>query len=336
MSADEILSGLRDLVQIDVGNRGLARAPRDNLFTACPNDFASACRSIAEHSTPRVGIVTGFMIPAVEPPIGETDGPLGALFLARAFQHLGIACVLASDEAGIVALSEGVKALGLVESISVIFLPDGTSVPDSDHYRADFHKQAGKLTHLIAVERVGPNHRVSSLRAQPSSTPDSIGRFVHAVARPQRGRCFTMRGRDLTPLTAPAHHLFEGPRDFVTIGIGDGGNEIGMGKISWDTIRRNIPNGEVIACRVATDHLIVAGVSNWGAYALGAGVMVLRGKVDASLFDVDRERSLLETLANRGPLVDGVTGQRSATVDGLTFEQYARPLRQFVSVIGRR
>ena len=44
--------------------------------------------------------------------------------------------------------------------------------------------------------------------------------------------------------------------------LGDGGNEIGMGKIPHETIVKNIPNGDLIHCRVPTDHLIVAGVSN--------------------------------------------------------------------------
>ena len=92
MTIDDTLRALRDTIQVDVGNRGLARDPADNLFTACPDDFAAACRSIADHPAPRVGIVTGFMIPSVDPPTGETDGPLGALFLARAFHHLGIPC----------------------------------------------------------------------------------------------------------------------------------------------------------------------------------------------------------------------------------------------------
>src|SRR5207245_11338639 len=95
----------------------------------------------------------------------------------------------------------------------------------------------------------------------------------------------------------------------------------------WDTIRRNIPDGGLIACRVPADHLIVAGVSNWGAYALAAGVLLLRGeKGDADLFDPDRERRLLEVMVEQGPLVDGVTTRRTATVDGLTWEQYAGPL----------
>jgi hypothetical protein len=297
MTADNTLRALRDAIQIDVGNRGLARDPADNLFTACPDDFAAACRSIAEHPAPRVGIVTGFMIPSVDPPTGETDGPPGALFLARAFHHIGIPTVLLSDAAGYSALWAGLEHLGLSTAVSLIDLPmtlDPSAVRHS----------ARPVTHLIALERSGPT---------------------------ASSRNHTMRGRDITDLTAPAHLLFEGSRDYLTIGIGDGGNEIGMGKVPFATLAKNIPNGDVVACRTVTDYLIVAGISNWGAWALATGVMMLRGKVDSSLFDVDREHDLLKLLVERGPLVDGVSGQPTATVDGLAFEEYAKPLRIIAS-----
>ena len=71
MTPDTFLRDLRDLIQDDVGQRGLARDPIDNLLTARPDDFAAACHSIADHPAPRVGIVTGFMIPAIDPPTGE-------------------------------------------------------------------------------------------------------------------------------------------------------------------------------------------------------------------------------------------------------------------------
>ena len=68
---------------------------------------------------------------------------------------------------------------------------------------------------------------------------------------------------------SPAHRLFEAVQQqlphITAIGIGDGGNEIGMGKLPWELIRRNIPHSGLVACRVPTDHLIVCGVSNWGA-----------------------------------------------------------------------
>jgi hypothetical protein len=128
----------------------------------------------------------------------------------------------------------------------------------------------------------------------------------------------------------PADHLFgrddAGTRQ-TTIGIGDGGNEMGMGKIPHETIVKNIPNGDLIHCRVPTDHLIVAGVSNWGAYALVAGINVLRQVHPPAVgFDLDEERRILEVMVREGPLVDGVTGKQTATVDGLTWDEYVRPL----------
>ena len=58
------------------------------------------------------------------------------------------------------------------------------------------------------------------------------------------------------------------------MGIGDGGNEVGMGKVRQQ-VMQHIPNGEKIASSVCTDQLIAAGVSNWGAYALAAALYVL-------------------------------------------------------------
>jgi hypothetical protein len=79
---------------------------------------------------------------------------------------------------------------------------------------------------------------------------------------------------------------------------------------------------------VATDFLIVAGVSNWGAYALAAGVMALKGRAEPDLFDPAAELKALDHLVSNGPLVDGVRGTPTATVDGLDWEAYARPLHQ--------
>jgi hypothetical protein len=147
-----------------------------------------------------------------------------------------------------------------------------------------------------------------------------------------------MRGRDITANMSPAHLLFEAAANVklpvATIGIGDGGNEIGMGKIPWDVIRRNIPNGELVACRVPTEQLIVCGVSNWGAYGLAVGTAVMRGqKRQPEFFDPERERELLRIMVEKGPLVDGVTAQPTVSVDGLTFEQYVEPLVQMGKLV---
>jgi hypothetical protein len=318
------LERIRDIIQEDIGNRGLAKDPEANLINACPGDFAAACRSIASAS--EIAIATGFWIPTASTPFGpgaaETDGPLGAMFLARALVPLGIKITFLTD-CCLAALYEG-GATGF--EVKVVDAGQSDSL-------ARFEEHLSRVSHLIALERVGPSHTLESLRAQGASN-ESVDQFVREVPREHHDRCHNMRGVDITDVTAPIHTLFEAASrrtpPITTIGIGDGGNEIGMGKIPWDTIRRNIPNGGLIACRVPTNYLIVAGVSNWGAYGLAAGVRLLRSAdpFDPELFDVERERQFLQAMVEEGPLVDGVTGRQSVSVDGLDFDRYASVLRR--------
>lgn len=315
MSAEK-LEALEAAVQHDPGRRGLARDPHANLFTACAGDLAAACRSIAGHPAPVVGVVTGFWIPSAG--LGETDGPLGAVYLARALGEMGVPAWLLTDDFCAPALWAGLRAAGVSAG------PATVRVLTAEPLRAP----PASLTHLVALERVGPSHTPDSVRAQPGATDETLRAFRALVPESSFGRCHTMRGIDVTDHVRPAAWLFERPaRPAVTIGIGDGGNEIGMGKIAWDVVRRNVPDGGRIACRVATDHLIVAGVSNWGAYALAAGVALLRGHAPGpDWFDLDRERAVLAHMVERGPLVDGVTGERAVRVDGLSFEEYGAAL----------
>jgi len=288
-------AALRAIIQEDVGGRGLAADPADNLLTARPGDLAAACYSLAAHPAPVLAVVTGFFIPTAAPPAGETDGPPGAVFLARVLPPLGIHVVIVSDPFALAALHAGLAVAGVPHTPLVAVSPDGT-VPWPDDRVP---------THLLALERPGP-------------TAD--------------GRCYTMRGRDITDLMRPAHRLFDPRGRAATIGIGDGGNEIGMGAIPFDTIRRNIPRGELVACRIATDFLIVAGVSNWGAYALAVGTGWCRGRSLVGELDEAREWTVLAALVEAGPLVDGVTGKPALTVDGLDWATYWGPMRRMAEL----
>lgn len=331
--SDSRLDAIAAIIQEDIGQRGLRTDPAANLVTATRGDLAAACRSLAETPNPAVAVVTGFFIPTGQPPAGETDGPLGAVFLARALVPLDIRVVLVSDSFCAAALEAGLGYAGLRKRVPLVILPnvaEAMALPPAE-YCQRFHERAGPLTHLIALERVGPSHTPESLQQQEGITTEAVNQFIREVPSQSYDRCHTMKGRDITARMSPAHHLFEAARRttpaLITIGIGDGGNEIGMGKVSWPIIRRNIPGGGLVACRVPVDHLIVCGVSNWGAYGLGAGVRLLRGQPpDPDLFDPIREEDLLRLMVRRGPLVDGVTGQESVSVDGLTFDHYAEPL----------
>lgn len=331
--AEARLTALRDVIQEDPGGRGLRTDPDANLITACAGDFAAACQSIAGTEAPRVAVVTGFYIPTAEPPAAETDGPLGALFLARALSPLG-QVVLVTDEFCRRALEVGVAGAGLRKQVPLVELPsvqEALTMSPEAYWQA-FAERAGPLTHLVALERVGPSHTPESIEAQDSAALEA---FIRAVPAKEHDRCHTMRGRDITLRMSPAHLLFEAAKrhNIVTIGIGDGGNEIGMGKVPWSVIERNVPNGAVTACRVATDLLIVCGVSNWGAYGLATGIRLLRGRpLEAEFFIPETEENLLRLMVTAGPLVDGVLGQPMISVDGLTWEKYTAPLRRLESV----
>jgi len=334
--SEELLPRIRDLIQEDVGNRGLRTDPDENLVSAFAGDFAAACRHLASHAQPVVGIVTGFYIPTAQPPCGETDGPLGAVFLARALVPLGIKVVLITDAFVTPALEAGIGLAGLRKSVPIVTLPEAhqfeTLSPDT--YWETVTGRTGALTHLISVERVGPSHSPDSLRAQGASA-ETLRLFEEMLTADHHDRYYTMRGRDITDRMSPAHLLFEAAAaaGVTTIGIGDGGNEIGMGKVPWDVIRRNVPGGGMVASRVATDFLIVCGVSNWGAYGLATGVRLLRGEApDPGLYDLARERDILQGMVRRGPLVDGVSGEETDSVDGLPFERYAEPLARMVDL----
>src|SRR5262245_19005398 len=120
MTSEQRIRAIRDAIQCDVGNRGLARDPTDNLLTAFPNDLTGACRSTSNHGAPAVCWVSGCIIPTLVPPTGVTDGPSGALLLAQALHRLGIPCVLLSDASGHDALWAGLELLNLAQAITLV------------------------------------------------------------------------------------------------------------------------------------------------------------------------------------------------------------------------
>jgi hypothetical protein len=172
------------------------------------------------------------------------------------------------------------------------------------------------ITHLIAIERVSPA----------------------ADGKPHREH-----GWDMSRETAPLHLLFEDPtwqRRWTTIGIGDGGNEIGMGSLPPDVVDTEIPNGRVIAAKTPADFLIVAGVSNWGGYGLLAAMACLQPKRAAELlrhFNRDMDHRLLSAAVEIGQAVDDSRvdspGRPQMSVDRIPWEQHAILLEEIAAVV---
>ncbi len=224
-----------------------------------------------------------------------------------------------------------------VEVVTGFYIPTA----DPPGFETDGPLGALFLKHALELAGIPVN-----IRAEPPVL-QALGReadpdfdATHRIAVERSGPAaddehYTMRQRPISPyLDADLTRIFTDPGQVTTVGIGDGGNEIGMGRIPAATVIANIPGGASVHCRVTTDFLIVCGVSNWGAYALAAGVCVLRGVIPpADLFDPDRHRADLSELVERGPLVDGVTGRAEATVDGLSWDDYVRPLVEIGRIV---
>jgi hypothetical protein len=163
------------------------------------------------------------------------------------------------------------------------------------------------------------------------------------------GKCYTMRGIDMNEkgLIAPLHRLVE-EANCKMISIGDGGNELGMGKVI-ENIRNNpkILNGDKIGCVVAADFLIAASVSNWGGYALSAAAVIahvdeissdddksdsIQKWTDRCLPSEEDEIALLDRCVVAG-CRDGVSGKMESTVDGMPLETSLACLRDIRKAI---
>ena len=129
---------------------------------------------------------------------------------------------------------------------------------------------------------------------------------------------------DVSNLVAKTDILIEEAkkRGVLTIGIGDGGNEIGMGLIR-DTVRKVIPTGancicpchSGIAAATETDVLIVSSVANWGSYGLEA-CLAIATDTPKVLHDGTFERFILEASIRAG-IVDPSTGISEGWADGI-------------------
>jgi hypothetical protein len=108
----------------------------------------------------------------------------------------------------------------------------------------------------------------------------------------------------------------------LTIGIGDGGNEVGFGAVRQQIAAslplagrclNGCPSGVVTA--IAADIMVSASVSNWGAYAVAAALAVLR-REPSLLHTPELERELIAASVAAGAR-DGATFAADLLVDGI-------------------
>jgi hypothetical protein len=267
------------------------------LTEAARGGLYSAATSIAQAPAPRLGVITGFYVPRGSPPAAETDGPVGVALLLHGLTRVGVRCRVATDDPCRSVCAAALRAVGLHD------VPLDTSLDRT----ITLWRQAG-ITHVLSIERCG---------------------------RATDGKPHNLTGLDVGEYTAPLDDLFlAGP--WETLAVGDGGNEIGMGSLPRALIARSVANGEKIACVTPARHLLVAGVSNWGAWGLLAALAILRPEWRETLLaslDETLDRTILETTVREGPAVDGVSREQTLTVDRLGMEIHHAKLRAIRAAI---
>jgi hypothetical protein len=234
-------------------------------------------------------ILTGWYIPACD--VAETDGPAGALAIGGALDALGFTTYYVSDGHAASLLRQSTDADRVIEFPS----------PGADESEA----LAAAL-----LERYAPTLVISIER--PGFTGDGTYR--------------NMRGVDVSQYSAKLDYLvMTHPR---TIGIGDGGNEIGMGNLA-----EYVPAvGTLLEtpCITTVDHLIIASVSNWGGYGLVTALSQETGR--DLLPTIEEESVLINRLVDSGA-VDGVLGKKQPTVDTFTLEENAAILERLRGIV---
>ncbi len=216
----------------------------------------------------------------------ETDGPVGSIALYEVLEKIGATPMIVCGPPLSAALGERYR----VHEISV-----------GEHDRREQEARE-------ALARFRPDAIVSIER--PGQAAD--------------GGYYNMRGERISRYTA-CFDTFVNLCDCPTIAIGDGGNEIGMGKVA--AALREL---EIVPSVTSCDELIVADVSNWGAYGLIALLSRWRGRDFLAEFD---PREVLRYVSGLGS-VDGVTRVNEPTEDSLDPGEGEAVIRQLREACG--
>lgn len=267
---------LDTIMKQDFGGRGL-------LASLPYVSIEAAADSLMEAK--RVILLTGFPVRMADGSFaGETDGPSGTANLAAALCRIGCRVSVVTDQPSAGLLREALYYRAPFASLTV--LPGcGT-----EEFICSFIKKE-RPTHFISLER-------------PGKAGD--------------GHYHNMRGEVIDDMLADsAAFLTEIKKTGgMTISIGDGGNEMGMGTFSRE-IAASVPCGQLICTEESSDITLAGGVSNWWGWGIASMLSV---KTEHFLLPSPTEETeLLRRVVCAGG-VDGCTKENTLTVDNLSLD----------------
>ena len=270
----------------------------------------SATNAVKDHGKRSVIITTGFVVPPwIE---AETDGPVGAVSLAHSLSlGFDLTPVLVTEPGSVSKLSK----LGEQGGFRVMEYAKATKAPrriSVEGFTLD--QQSARKEAEALLQKVSP----CAVIAVEKASPNRKGVFHSGI------------GVDVSSLSSKVDALIASAREtgIPTIGIGDAGNEIGMGVIE-DTVRDILPTGKECSCpchsgvasAVSTDSLLVTGTSNWGCSAIEA-MLSYHFKSPELLHDGAMEEFLIRAAASAG-FIDPASGFAEAGVDAIPAKVHA-------------
>lgn len=329
-----------------------------------------------EGAKQRVGILTGFTVVDADRKRvqGENDGPPGAVIMGKAIAEQGSPVVFVTDHSAEASLVCSLVGGGLaeikpgsinklwrdltaedvepVEGVPIQILIADVQVP-AEPPKALSTDNPGERARTISKRHEETRGKVLELVGKLQTA--NVGTMI-SIERPSvtqlDGGIYSMIGVDVAPYNpdlSPALGFFdkedfkEGPApDFrpFTIGIGDGGNELGTGGIQFMTAEGRdhkllpfVHGGSVIGASTSrsTDVMLLSSVSNNGgvavAMALQAGLAGEKNRdLETKLTDtIIGYNEIIVKLHENGMSIDGVNKKNLLTVDGRALGEWEDP-----------
>ena len=255
-----------------------------------PADYCTRAAELILANTGTILITTGFYI--LSAGAAETDGPPGAIAIGVGLERLGYKVKYVADEH-----SSNLLRPYVAENSDVIDFPI-TTFPKSVQYAEDILNTENPSV-LISIERC-------------AAAADGLYR--------------NMRDLDISDQTAKVDLLFD--MHSKTIGIGDGGNEIGLGNVIDGVAKSETLVSYPTVSKVT--ELIIASVSNWGGYGLLAALSISTDKNVLPTVEEDTER--ISKMVDLGA-VDGFSGEEIYKVDGFDLTENAALLEKLHELV---
>jgi hypothetical protein len=254
-------------------------------------------------------ISTGAGNPATLPK-GETDGPSGVAFLTSVLNALGYPVCIVSENHFLPAIMASLTAMNIPiaknspgprDPIGAFASPFPLGPDTADEHVRKLLDQHPKASAAIFIEKPGPN---------------AAGVFHTSGGKPKQ-----------STTVGHVHRLAEIGRErgLLTIAVGDGGNEIGFGRIRAEIAEAH-PLGQDCGCPchlgilngTEVDCLFPAAVSNWGAYAIATAITIAARQTELLPKKEAVGKTVHASLAEGAN--DGYSGLNVPLVDGTSLE----------------